>query len=458
MQHFLQVAAWNMPLWQEALLFGIISALSLPIGAWLGQRLSPVDDTIVAAVVAFGAGALLFAVTVELYGHALHEVAHGGIGYTEMFVTICCALLGALMYLWLNKMMEEWAEEHDDDEHDGDGEPASASSATGSNTAEQSATAQSRWAKIRNRTQEIGAEARKKRGVISAKEALALFTESSQMEKERLKNVKGRQKRALLLIAAQTSKSDKERSTTGERTPEQIADDAEEEKRIAKGMKLAQSMFLGLLVDGVPESILLGFLAAEHKLSVVLVLSLFVANFPEAFSSASLMKEANVPVFNIVGMWSALCVLTGTLAALACAGLLYFVGASSVDGEMPFHIAIIISVVEGVAGGAMIACIAAVMLPEAFGRKSHANLLMDSGFLCTAGFLTAVLIKVLGGYVDPGVVEDAHDKGHEAVNGHEASAGFFLPLGAIENWGHGHVNTTFLALHAVEHVFKAVGH
>merc|ERR1719159_1447429 len=100
--------AWGMSLWQEAALFGIISSLSLPIGAYLGQWLSPVKDYVVAAIVAFGAGALLFAVTVELYGHALHEVAHGTLGYTEMFTTVACALLGALIYLYLNKAMEHW--------------------------------------------------------------------------------------------------------------------------------------------------------------------------------------------------------------------------------------------------------------------------------------------------------------------------------------------------------------
>merc|ERR1719482_996766 len=98
-------------------------------------------------------------------------------------------------------------------------------------------------------------------------------------------------------------------------------------------------------------------------------------------------------------MWSALCVITGILAAIACAGLLYFAGSAAKSGEMPFHITMTIAVVEGIAGGAMIACIAAVMLPEAFGRKSATNILLDSGFLCTAGFLCAVLIKVMGGVV-----------------------------------------------------------
>merc|ERR1719387_3165812 len=117
-----------------------------------------------------------------------------------------------------------------------------------------------------------------------------------------------------------------------EKTQEEIEAEEEEEKRIAKGLKLAHAMFLGLLVDGIPESILLGCLAAERSLSLVLVLSLFVANFPEAFSSASLMKEAGVPLFKIIGMWSALCVITGILAALACAGLLYFAGSAAETG------------------------------------------------------------------------------------------------------------------------------
>merc|ERR1719379_2113096 len=109
-----QTQAWGLNVWQEALLFGIISSLSLPIGALLGQWLSPVEDYIVAALVAFGGGALLFAVTVELYGHALHEVAHGKLGYTEMCTTVACALLGALLYLYLNKFMESWVEEEED--------------------------------------------------------------------------------------------------------------------------------------------------------------------------------------------------------------------------------------------------------------------------------------------------------------------------------------------------------
>merc|ERR1719331_2013325 len=89
-----------------------------------------------------------------------------------------------------------------------------------------------------------------------------------------------------------------------------------EEIQHAKSVALA--LFLGLLVDGVPEGILMGFLAAEGHLTPVLIISLFVANFPEAFSSASLLISARMPVYKIIGMWTSLCILVGCLSGLAC--------------------------------------------------------------------------------------------------------------------------------------------
>lgn len=406
------IAAFGMALWQEALMFGIISSLSLPIGAFLGQWLSPVDDTNVAAIVAFGAGALLFAVTVELYGHALHELAHGGLGYIEMVTTICCAMLGAYLYLYLNAMMEHWIEHQGEEEDD---EPASATSATAASSsgADPKAAPGPRssraWDRLRTHASDVGQErVREKRKTMSAKEAISSFLKSRDPEHHaKMKAVRGRKKRMLLACAGTH-----EHPTYG--STQASADDDEEAKKekAEKGMRLAYAMFLGLLVDGIPESILLGFLAAENSLSLVLVLSLFVANFPEAFSSASLMKENNVSLYKIMGMWTFLMLMTGILAALACAGLLYFAGEAAASGHMPFHIAMVIAVVEGIAGGAMIACIAAVMLPEAFGRKHESSLFMDPGFLCTAGFLVAVLIKVIGGVVTAESIKEGTEKVH----------------------------------------------
>jgi len=410
-----QTKAWGLNVWQEALLFGIISSLSLPIGALLGQWLSPVEDYVVAALVAFGGGALLFAVTVELYGHALHEVAHGSLGYTEMVTTVACALLGALLYLWRNKVMEQWIE-GDEEEGDDEAGNATASSSAAPKAAPKAepkakSAAGSRWDALRRHASDVGEQAvKEKRKMLSAKEAIGVFLSKTTPDHAEMKAVRGRKKR--MLLAAGATHMHPTYGSIEHGSPDE--DEETKAKRVEEGMRLAYAMFLGLLVDGIPESILLGFLAAENSLSLVLVLSLFVANFPEAFSSASLMKEAEAPLWKIMGMWTFLCALTGILAGLACAGLLYFAGDAAASGEMPFHMRMIIAVVEGIAGGAMIACIAAVMLPEAFGRKHQTNMLMDPGFLCTAGFLCAVLIKVIGGYVSSDHLEEAsHKDAHE---------------------------------------------
>merc|ERR1719335_1415569 len=71
-----------------------------------------------------------------------------------------------------------------------------------------------------------------------------------------------------------------------------------------KAKLMAFEMFFGLLIDGVPEGILMGIMAAEGHLTPVLVISLLIANFPEAFASSSLLLEAEMTVPKIVAMWS----------------------------------------------------------------------------------------------------------------------------------------------------------
>ena len=55
------------PLWLQALLFGLFSALSLPLGALLGLLLAPVSPRVTAQWMAFGGGALVFAVVARSF-------------------------------------------------------------------------------------------------------------------------------------------------------------------------------------------------------------------------------------------------------------------------------------------------------------------------------------------------------------------------------------------------------
>lgn len=176
---------------------------------------------------------------------------------------------------------------------------------------------------------------------------------------------------------------------------EEVPNDQEADK----ARLVALGLFLGLLIDGVPEGLLMGFLAAEGHLTPTLLVSLFIANFPEAFSSASLLRQARMSSIKIVGMWTGLCLLVGCLCGMSCFLLLRaFPNYADSPGSLPVSWLIMISLVEGVTGGAMLACISSVMLPESFEMSGKDGpLLMNSGFLCVCGFLVSVTLKATSG-------------------------------------------------------------
>merc|ERR1719440_1017719 len=58
----------------DAFFYGLLSASSFPLGAITGIFFAPVSPFVVALIIAFGAGSLLFAVTVELYGAELQHL------------------------------------------------------------------------------------------------------------------------------------------------------------------------------------------------------------------------------------------------------------------------------------------------------------------------------------------------------------------------------------------------
>merc|ERR1719281_2019649 len=104
----------------------------------------------------------------------------------------------------------------------------------------------------------------------------------------------------------------------------------------------------------------------------------------------------------IIAMWSSLCVLTGCLGGVSCYLLLYFFPTYGTphEEELPMPVLLGLSLVEGLTGGAMLTCIAAVMLPEAFERTGKGKIGLfhtQSGFLCVAGFLLSVTLTAFFG-------------------------------------------------------------
>merc|ERR1712032_3771 len=149
-------------------------------------------------------------------------------------------------------------------------------------------------------------------------------------------------------------------------------------------------MWLGVALDGIPESILIGFIANERMMTVAFLVSIFLANFPEAFSSTSMLRGKGWPAWKSLCMWSSLCVMTTILSGFA-SYVLFVINATPQD-KHTFHM--FGSAAEGLAAGAMLAMVAATMLPEAYSRGGN-----WSGVVTVLGFLASCTVKVYFGRV-----------------------------------------------------------
>jgi CRP-like cAMP-binding protein len=137
------------------------------------------------------------------------------------------------------------------------------------------------------------------------------------------------------------------------------------------------AIWLGITLDGIPESLVLGSSMIHAPLSLSLVAGLFLSNYPEALSSSVGMREQGMGFGRVLGMWGSITLMTGIGAVF---GNLLFVDADPA----------LFSLVQGVAAGAMLTMIAETMLPEAYMRGGPA-----SGFATLLGFLSAILVKAL---------------------------------------------------------------
>jgi zinc transporter ZupT len=139
------------------------------------------------------------------------------------------------------------------------------------------------------------------------------------------------------------------------------------------------AIWLGIMLDGIPESIVIGSsLLLNSSMSMSLLAGLFLSNFPEALSSSVGMKKQKMSNSRILIMWTSIMLVTGIGAF---AGNIFFENVS--PG--------VYALVDGMAAGAMLTMIAETMLPEAFHIGGSVT-----GLSALAGFLTTLLFKVIG--------------------------------------------------------------
>ena len=136
---------------------------------------------------------------------------------------------------------------------------------------------------------------------------------------------------------------------------------------------------IGALLDGIPESVVLGVsLIGGGAVSPAVLVAIFISNVPEGLSSAAGMKQAHRSAGYVFGVWGGIAVASG-LASL--------IGYLALDGVSPA----LIAVITAVAAGAILAMLADTMIPEAFDR-AHAL----TGLITAVGFLTALAVHLAG--------------------------------------------------------------
>lgn len=150
-----------------------------------------------------------------------------------------------------------------------------------------------------------------------------------------------------------------------------------------RGVQGAIMIWLGILIDGVPESVVMGILVntASSGTLIAFVCGVFLANFPEAMSSAGTMRAHGMRRGVILVMWTSIALMTGLGAFV---GAILFPPGSSED---PF-VQKVIAAIEGLCGGAMLCMIANTVLPEAFEQGGNVT-----GLSTLLGFLVAIAIS-----------------------------------------------------------------
>ena len=136
---------------------------------------------------------------------------------------------------------------------------------------------------------------------------------------------------------------------------------------------------LGALLDGVPESAVLGLsMVGGGGVSVPVLVAIIISNVPEGLSSTADLKASGRSGGYVFVLW------TGIALASALASLAGFVLLDGASGELTAFI-------TSLAAGAILAMICDTMIPEAF-RSTHAF----TGLLATAGFLLSYALHEIG--------------------------------------------------------------
>jgi zinc transporter, ZIP family len=138
------------------------------------------------------------------------------------------------------------------------------------------------------------------------------------------------------------------------------------------------AIVLGAVLDGIPESVVIGAsLLTGDQASVAVIVAVFLSNIPESIAASSDLVEGGWTRGRILALWGAV-VVTSTLAAGLGYVLLQDASGTWIAGIQAF------------AGGAILTMLADEMLPEAFEYAKHNK---SVGLAVAFGFAVAASLS-----------------------------------------------------------------
>ena len=143
----------------------------------------------------------------------------------------------------------------------------------------------------------------------------------------------------------------------------------------AEGSPLA--IVLGSVLDGIPESFVLGLTVLQGGISVALLAGVLPSNLPEGMSSSSGLRIAKWPAGRVMGLWLIVIVVSALSAAAGYALLDPHSGRTG-------------ALVQAFAAGALLAMLADTLLPEAYEVEG-----VLTGPLVVVGFAVSLALSAM---------------------------------------------------------------
>lgn len=154
-----------------------------------------------------------------------------------------------------------------------------------------------------------------------------------------------------------------------------------EERKQSGGKQVegsALAIVLGIVLDGIPESLVLGLtIVVSGSIGAAFLVAVLLSNVPEAIAASTGLAQAGWSNARVLGLWALVATVSGLAAVF---------GFAVFDSAAPGSVAFVLAF----AGGAILTMLADTMMPEAF---EHGGKLV--GVFTTAGFCVAFGISAL---------------------------------------------------------------